>query len=158
MLTRSCAMKRSGFARPVFERKPRQVFPMHRVPAPSAPVFVQTPKDEPVRSEPYRRAVAALPCFRCGIHGLSQAAHADEGKGLAIKACDLTCYPLCGTRLGEPGCHWLVGTSGRINRGERRGLELRGKEATQATLIAQADGNAVLRAVLVKVGLIGGAA
>ncbi|WP_258304996.1 hypothetical protein, partial [Escherichia coli] len=38
-------------------------------------------KEAPVRSEPYRRAVASLPCVICGVHGYSQAAHANTGKG-----------------------------------------------------------------------------
>ena len=43
------------------------------------------PKAAPVRSEPYRRAVATLPCAICGVHGYSQAAHANQGKGMGMK-------------------------------------------------------------------------
>jgi hypothetical protein len=92
------------------------------------------PKANPVRDEAYRRLVAALPCAHCGVAGLSQAAHADEGKGLGLKACDLTCFPLCGPRPSEPGCHWLIGTSGRIPRDERRELEARYGAQTRAKL------------------------
>jgi hypothetical protein len=61
-------------------------------------------KDAPVRSEPYRRLVAKLPCIWCGIEGYSQAAHPPpSGKG--IKESDLDCIPMCGPRPGEPGCH-----------------------------------------------------
>ena len=62
------------------------------------------PKSLPVRSEAYRRAVASLACFACGIQGHSQAAHLPpEGKGL--KQCDLLTFPLCCVRVGVPGCH-----------------------------------------------------
>jgi hypothetical protein len=84
---------------------------------------VAVPKLRPVRDEAYRRAVAALPCAHCGIEGHSQAAHGDEGKGMAIKASDDTCYPACGPRPGEPGCHWLIGTSGKYTQKDRRTLE-----------------------------------
>lgn len=92
------------------------------------------PKAHPWRSEAYRRLVAALPCAHCGMQGHSQAAHADEGKGLSMKACDSTCYPLCGPRLGMPGCHHLIGTSGAFSRMARREIEHRYSEQTRARL------------------------
>lgn len=62
------------------------------------------PKESPVRSEAYRRLVAALPCRYCGIHGLSQAAHVPpDGKG--IKQDDRQIFPLCCDRPGVQGCH-----------------------------------------------------
>jgi len=62
------------------------------------------PKSNPVRSESYRRKVAALPCVHCGIEGYSQAAHPPPtGKG--IKESDDLCFPLCCTRPGVTGCH-----------------------------------------------------
>lgn len=62
------------------------------------------PKANPVRSEEYRRLVAALPCFTCGIQGYSQAAHVPpDGKGL--KQDDREIFPLCCARVGVPGCH-----------------------------------------------------
>jgi len=65
---------------------------------------VAQPKTEPVRSEPYRRLVAAMPCKACGIQGYSQAAHLPpEGKG--TKQDDRLIFPLCCTRPGVPGCH-----------------------------------------------------
>lgn len=70
------------------------------------------PKSEPVRSEPYRRLVAAMPCKACGIQGCSQAAHPNSGKGLGIKTSDLDCFALCCDRPGVPGCH------GRFDRYE----------------------------------------
>ena len=64
----------------------------------------EIPKDAPVRSEAYRRAVASLPCIVCGIQGYSQAAHLPpEAKGM--KQSDLLTFPLCCTRVGIAGCH-----------------------------------------------------
>ena len=81
------------------------------------------PKASPVRSEDYRRLVAALPCIHCGQPGPSQAAHADQGKGARLKSDDRTCYPLCATRPGERGCHDIIGASGAYTREQRRELE-----------------------------------
>ncbi len=63
------------------------------------------PKESaPVRSEPYRRLVAALPCAACRVEGYSQAAHPPPtGKGR--KESDMDCFPLCCTRPGIVGCH-----------------------------------------------------
>ena len=82
-------------------------------------------KDAPVRSEPYRRLVAGMPCKACGVQGYSQAAHPNSGKGLGIKTSDLDCFALCCDRVGVPGCH------GRFDR-----YELGGKHAQ--ALIEQA--------------------
>jgi len=65
------------------------------------------PKAEPVRSEAYRRLVAALPCASCGIEGRSQHAHSNDGKAKGIKACDLESMPLCADSPGRVGCHSL---------------------------------------------------
>ena len=81
-------------------------------------------KEAPVRSESYRRLVAAMPCAHCGIVGHSQAAHADFGKGARIKSDDRTCYPACGPRPdGSIGCHSLIGSTGAYSRDDRRRLE-----------------------------------
>ena len=62
------------------------------------------PKTEAVRSEAYRRLVAAMPCKACGIQGYSQAAHLPpDGKG--VKQDDRLIFPLCCTRPGVTGCH-----------------------------------------------------
>ena len=62
-------------------------------------------KAEPVRSEAYRRLVAALPCASCGIEGISQHAHSNENKAKGRKACDLDAMPLCADQPGRVGCH-----------------------------------------------------
>ncbi len=62
------------------------------------------PKQNAIRSEPYRRLVAALPCKNCGIQGYSQAAHVPpDGRG--IKQDDRETFALCCTRPGITGCH-----------------------------------------------------
>lgn len=111
-------------------------------------------KDDPVRSKEYRRYVAALPCYRCGAVGRSQAAHGDEGKGMAIKSSDLTCWPGCGPFGDYPGCHYVVGTSGAFTREHRREYEKLAALATIETLREMSLSDAKLRAVLVKVGLL----
>lgn len=93
-------------------------------------------KSAPVRSEAYRRLVAALPCIHCGIHGHSQAAHADQGKGAHIKSDDRTCYPACAPRMGLIGCHALIGMTGSMPREARRALEQEYAERTRDLIVA----------------------
>ncbi len=93
------------------------------------------PKEPPLRSEKYRRAVAALPCIRCGVAGYSNAAHADQGKGAHIKADDRTCYPACASRPGVRGCHDIIGASGAIPQAMRRELEKEYAASTRKTIL-----------------------
>ena len=124
-------MKRSGFTRkpPAPYVKAERMAPVYarltvKVNMPRADgTSANLPKEKPVRSEKYRRLVAALPCMHCGIVGHSQAAHADMGKGGHIKSDDRTCYPACAPRTGVVGCHALIGCSGTFTRDERRALE-----------------------------------
>lgn len=62
-------------------------------------------KENPVRSEPYRRLVAAMPCANCQREGRSQHAHENEGKGKALKLDDRRAMPLCADEPGSLGCH-----------------------------------------------------
>lgn len=80
-------------------------------------------KAAPVRSEAYRRAVASLPCAICNVPGHSQAAHANTGKGMGLKACDLTCFPACGPRPGIQGCHAALDQGALFTKAVRRELE-----------------------------------
>ncbi len=117
---RRTPMKRSGFApRWVPPVRAERVLVPIRVPAPGAPIFNPVPKTEYVRDESYRRFVASLPCFECGIAGISQAAHSNQGgagKGLSIKASDAFLFPLCADQPLRVGCHSkhdrLIGMSG----------------------------------------------
>lgn len=93
------------------------------------------PKEPPLRSEKYRRAVAALPCIRCGVEGYSQAAHADQGKAMQFKSDDRTCYPACASRPGVRGCHDIIGASGAIPQAMRRELEKEYAASTRKTIL-----------------------
>ena len=68
----------------------------------SAPT-AQVEKENPLRSEAYRRAVASLPCIHCGIEGYSQCAHANTGKGTGTKSSDTESFPLCACQPGRRG-------------------------------------------------------
>lgn len=81
------------------------------------------PKSAPVRNETYRRAVASLPCAICGMPGYSQAAHGSSGKGMGIKACDLTCFPACSDRPGVRGCHGQLDQGALFSKATRHALE-----------------------------------
>ncbi len=78
---------------------------------------VVQPKAQVLRSESYRRYVASFPCFDCGAPPPSQCAHANEGKGLAMKVCDSRTFPLC------PGCHEALDNSRGLTREQRRETE-----------------------------------
>lgn len=105
---------------------PREPAPRlaERIPDGKARLSVPVPKNPPRRSKTYRQWVASLDCAHCGRAGPSQAAHADKGKGLWIKAGDDTCYPACADSPGRKGCHSLIGASGTLSQADRRALEL----------------------------------
>lgn len=151
-------MKRGTFKRPQLERKRAPLLPGtgRGVHAASSDVPVTVPKEKLVRSEAYRRLVASLPCDRCGIHGLSQAAHADQGKGMAIKSSDLTCIPLCGPHDGDglPGCHYLIGSHGLLMKERRREYEAEAGERTRIKLLLMAQHDPKIAKVLRDVGLL----
>lgn len=131
-------LKRTGFKRQTVERRPLPApQPVRRV----APTVISdkanaTPKAEIVRSEQYRRLVAAMPCVICGIAGYSQAAHGSEGKGMAIKACDLTLFPACCDRPGVRGCHSQLDQGALFAKTVRRALEPAWAADTQRKIIA----------------------
>lgn len=127
-------MKRSGFKPRVPQREARDPDRVRSTPtaipgAFRAPAQVSTApaaqvnKDAPVRNEAYRRAVASLPCAICGVYGYSQAAHANTGKGMGMKACDMTCFPACGPRPGFQGCHAALDQGALFLKAVRRELE-----------------------------------
>jgi hypothetical protein len=99
------------------------------------------PKTNAVRSEPYRRYVASLPCFACGRAGISQAAHSNSGshgKGLGLKADDRNVFPLCATQPMRVGCHDQFDLLIDMTLDDRRELETRYSERMQAQ--AENDG------------------
>ena len=88
------------------------------------------------RSEAYRRLVASLPCVICGMPGYSQAAHGSEGKGMGIKASDLTLFPACCDRPGVRGCHSQLDQGALFTKAVRRELEPVWAADTQRRLLA----------------------
>lgn len=102
-------MKRSGFK--VFVYTPRPLAPLRPVRAVAPTVIsdavIASPKENAVRSDPYRRLVASLSCSACGIEGYSQAAHPPP-KGKGMKEDDRECFPLCCDRPLVVGCHYKL--------------------------------------------------
>jgi hypothetical protein len=96
-----------------------------------ARAVVAVPKDAPLQHRTYMAAVRKLPCYRCGVVGLTQFCHRDEGKGMGLKTDCREGWPGCGPHGDEPGCHWIVGTSGQLSRAERRAFELKAGIATR---------------------------
>ena len=103
-----------------------------RIPDSKARMVISLPKHPPKRSETYRRWVASRPCEHCGKQGSTQAAHADQGKGLSLKSCDSTCFPLC------VQCHAGIGSQGWFKKDHRRALEVR--YGAQTRMAAQSCG------------------
>lgn len=101
-------------------------------------LVVPIPKSAPWRCEAYLRIVAHYPCIHCGRSGPSQAAHADQGKGLGIKSDDRTAFPLCADGPSRRGCHSLIGTDAMFTRNQRRILERNYGGATRERI--KADG------------------
>ena len=73
-------------------------------------------KHKPYRSEKWLRAVASLPCVRCGIVGQTQAAHRNFGKGMGVKTDDCFTAALC------QRCHSEIDQGDTMSRDERRSV------------------------------------
>ena len=73
--------------------------------------YLKTPT---FRSEKFRRAVASQECGACDSFAGSQAAHQNEGKGLATKVSDARCAALCSI------CHRELDQGTSMTREERR--------------------------------------
>lgn len=101
--------------------------------AANAPVL--TLKADIVRSKAYRRYVAGFACFACGTPGFSQCAHANEGKGMAMKTSDALTFPLCGPHGMHQGCHVLHDQGMDLTREERRAVERLYVARMQATAL-----------------------
>ena len=145
-------MKRTGFKPRAQHREQRDPDRVRSVPtvAPGAfrapePVSeapaAQVAKAAPVRSEPYRRAVASLPCINCKVPGYSQCAHSNSGKGAGIKASDLDSFPLCTVHPGADGglvqgCHERFDQGALVSKAVRRELEPVWAADTQRRLLA----------------------
>lgn len=117
-------MNRSSFKRPSYARQPLPAPRPVRAVAPTVftPTVQAQPKEDMVRSEAYRRLVAAMPCIACGC-GPCQAAHPNTNKGMAMKTDDRLCFPLCGPQPGRPGCHALFDQGVMFTKAARRAIE-----------------------------------
>lgn len=140
-------MKRTGFKPRAPHREARDPDRVRSTPTVSAGAWrapravdatpaEQVAKAAPVRSEALRRAVASLPCAICGVYGYSQAAHANAGKGMGMKACDLTLFPACAPRMGEVGCHAKLDQGAMFTKAVRRELEPAWAADTRRKLLA----------------------
>lgn len=120
-------MRRTGFSRKTIERKPSVPIPMRGpvrgVLAPASDEVRAAPKENPVQNEAYMAAVRTLRCAHCGYPPPSQFCHSDEGKGGMLKTDCRRGWPGCGPRLGEIGCHALLGSTGKLGKETRRALE-----------------------------------
>jgi putative hemolysin len=120
MLTRSTPMKRGGFKAKAPERREAKQVQYVARPREVATAAVQLPMAQPVlkdsrhESEAWRRAVAALPCVLCRREGGTQAAHRNEGKGMALKTDDALTAALC------TACHSAIDQGKDFTREERR--------------------------------------
>lgn len=133
-------LTRTPFKRPTIPRTPL----VHRVlaKAPNGAKIVSVPvvraKEDVVRSEPYRRLVAAMPCCACRIEGYSQAAHVPpDGKG--IKQDDREIFAMCCTRPSVPGCHVLFDQYKLFPKVEAREMGRKWAAETRATIIAEGN-------------------
>lgn len=83
---------------------------------------VAAPKESMLESAAYEAAVRNLGyCVRCGRTCRPQFCHADMGKGQSIKTDVRRGWAGCGRWSPmDPGCHYVVGTSGTLPKAERR--------------------------------------
>lgn len=99
---------------------------------------MQRLKENPMRSELYRRLVASMPCSACEVWGYSQAAHPPPtGKG--IKQDDRLCFPLCCVRPGVNGCHFLFDNAQIFNRVEMKLMAHKWSLSTQDRIKENGD-------------------
>ena len=134
-------MKRSGFKRQQIERKPSLVVPIprdvaERISYATARLSVPCTKENPIQHQGYMAAVRTLPCAGCGLEGRSVFCHADEGKGMGIKSDCRLGWPGCGPHYEGaalvPGCHYEVGTTGKLGKQGRREFEANAGKNTRA--------------------------
>ena len=125
-------MRRTGFARPVYTPPPpAPLRPATRRASYAGTVTLRlVPKEAPRQHQGYMNLVRAMACMHCGKAPRSQFCHADQGKGAGIKT---------DCRRGWPGCaacHYLIGSTGKLGRDERRRLEAEYGARTRAQILA----------------------
>ena len=97
-------------------------------------------KDDALRSEPYRRLVAAMPCAICGRANRSQHAHTNAGKAKAMKNDARDAMPLCADGIGIVGCHTLFDQSRLILGGREAHIALGARLAAETRAQIEASG------------------
>ncbi len=83
------------------------------------------------RDKAHLKAVADLPCMRCGMEGFTQAAHSNQlehGKGRGIKASDKYVAALC------LKCHHEIDMGNKLTKQERKDEWNRAFDRTVAEL------------------------
>lgn len=138
-------MKRSGFARKVFVPPPAApmralVKPVNYARISANDPVVAVEKENPLRSEAYRRLVAAMPCAHCLKPHRSQHAHENDGKGKAQKLDDRRGMPLCADEPGQVGCHTRFDRYQLIPGGRPAHVALGKKLAAQTRAAVLASG------------------
>jgi hypothetical protein len=98
---------------------------------------VAVPKEEASQSQAYMDAVRGLGyCVRCGRTCRPQFCHGDQGKGTGLKTDVRAGWAGCGPwGPQDPGCHYVVGTSGTLSKAERRAEEGRLAALTRAAVL-----------------------
>jgi hypothetical protein len=80
--------------------------------------LIGIPKPHTFRSAKLREVVAGLPCVCCGRVGNTQAAHGNQGKGMALKVSDAMIAALC------IPCHTELDQGKTMDKAERRAFVL----------------------------------
>lgn len=109
-------MRNSTFKPRVYGRRPVVYTPIERagIVRMVADEVVANLKEHTYRSEAWLKAVRPLHCMRCFKEGRTQAAHRNQGKGMAIKADDCLTAALC------VECHAEIDSGKDMTRAERR--------------------------------------
>jgi hypothetical protein len=137
-------VKRSGFASR-FEPRPSRQWeggeitpraPALRIVDTSSRLVLPLPKENALQHLGYMSAVRLQPCCRCNWYRKRwmQFCHADEGKGTGIKTDCRLGWSGCGPHDDLPGCHWFVGSSGRMGKEGRREFETFAGAVTRAAV------------------------
>lgn len=139
-------LRRSPFKRPVppaslarvRQWEGGEITPRHPVSVPVVRSMVLSlAKDGALQHLGYQSIVRGLPCARCGYSATrNQFCHADFSKGAGLKTDCRLGWPGCGPHDDGPGCHWIVGTSGRLGKQGRRDFEERAGRETRELVLA----------------------
>lgn len=75
------------------------------------------PKECAIQHGGYINLVRAMSCIHCYAPPRSEFSHADTGKGTGIRTDCRRGYPAC------KACHYLIGSTGKLGKAERRRIE-----------------------------------